>query len=172
MLVLGIDPGSEKGLGWAVLDSCGLRLVFSGTAYAERRDPADGDGRTRDRINVWANLLTVLEHYGPLVDVIAYEDVVKHSSVWAAHLYGGQIAHTQWYAHCNRKRFLSVPVQTVKRALGSRAAGKSKEIEMVKAAHRLGYTSVRDHNEADAVGICLGALWLLETSGSQSLRPT
>lgn len=169
MNILAIDPGSEKGLGWAVLDSSGLRLVASGTAYAERHKPNTQDRRIRDRVNVWANLLNILEHYAPLVDLIAYEDVVKHSSVWAAHLYGGQIAHVQWYAHCNSKRFWPVPVQTVKRALGCKAAGKDKEKQMVEAAHRLGYTSVRDHNEADAVGIALGAVWLLTQSGSQSL---
>lgn len=117
---------------------------------------------------VWSAVLSILEHWGPLADVIAYEDVIRHSSVWAAHLYGGQIAHIQWWAHQNRKQFCPVPVQTVKRALGSKASGKAKLTEQVKAAHRLGYTDVKDSNEADAVGIALGCLWMILTSESQS----
>lgn len=165
--ILAIDPGSEKGLGWALLRGDDLCLVASGVAFTQRPDRNSAEGKARDRTVVWSALLDVMHHWAPLANLVAYEDVIRHSSVWAAHLYGGQIAHIQWYCHCNEKQFLPVPVQTAKRALGSKASGKAKETEQVKAAHRLGYTTVSDHNEADAVGIALGALWLLQKSESR-----
>lgn len=165
--ILAIDPGSEKGIGFALIRGDDLALCGSGVMFTQRPDPNSPEGKRRDRTMVWSAILNILEHWAPLCDVIAYEDVVKHSSVWSAHLYGGQIAHLQWYAHCHSKQFCPVPVQTAKRALGSKASGKAKLTEQVKAAHRLGYTSVKDSNEADAVGIALGALWMILTSESQ-----
>lgn len=163
MKVLAIDPGSEKGMGWALMDSNGLQLLASGVVFTGTR-PAHW--HERDRSNVWSHLLVLLEKYGVRADVIAYEDVVKHSSVWAAHLYGGQQAHIQFWCHAHDKSFQPVPVATVKRFLRSSASGAEKVKAQVEAAHRLGYSTVQDHNEADAVGIALGAIWLQKQNQS------
>lgn len=161
MKVLAIDPGSEKGLGWCLLDSEGLKILYSGVLFIERPKY----DKHRDRSMVWRAVLDLLVTYGSLADYVAYEDVMRHSSVWAAHLYGGQIAHIQWWCHINETPFLPVPVATVKRMLQSRAAGRDKAKAQVAAAHALGYTQIKDHNEADALGIALGALWLMRRTG-------
>jgi Holliday junction resolvasome RuvABC endonuclease subunit len=164
MIVLAIDPGSEAGLGWAVLDSEGLNLLHSGTVFIQRPD----DDKHRDRSRVWLALLDILNDHGPGADVIAYEDVMKHSSVWAAHLYGGQIAMIQMWSALHSRAIMPVPVMTVKRFLRSRASGKAKLKAQVEAAHQLGYHNVKDHNEADALGIALGAVWLTKRNESQN----
>jgi Holliday junction resolvasome RuvABC endonuclease subunit len=162
--VLAIDPGSEKGLGYALIDSTDLSLLGSGTIFIKRHKV----NKVQDRVAVWRGLLDVLNHWGPHADVLAYEEVASHSSVWAAHLYGGQIAHIQWWGTLNEKGLQPVPVMTVKRFLDSKASGKAKAVAQVQAAHRLGYHTIKDHNEADALGIGLGAIWLLTNAQSKS----
>lgn len=147
MRILAIDPGSRGGLGWAVMDST-LALRASGVEFvtALERD---------DRSALWlalANLLQVLP-----ADCVAYERVNRHSGVDAAHMYGGQVAVIQLACATRGVPWETVSVPAVKSALRCRASGKAKERAMVSAAHALGYTDVKDHNEADAVGICLAA---------------
>jgi Holliday junction resolvasome RuvABC endonuclease subunit len=144
-------------MGWVLLDSTNLDLLASGVLFVEWPDTPE-----RDRSPLWNAVHDLLNEHGIHADVIAYEDVVKHSSVWAAHLYGGQIGHIQWWAAQRGKPIRPVPVMTVKRFLRSRASGKAKAKEQVEAAHRLGYRSIQDHNEADALGIALGAVWLMK----------
>lgn len=148
--ILGIDPGSCKGLGWAVM-SAGAeapRLHRSGVVFAPTMGPDE-------RQPLWRILTSVLDAawVGGGFDCVAYERVHRHNGVHAAHMYGGQVAVIQ--AWCDRVDvpYTTVQVGAVKRFLKCSAAGKDKEKAMVDAAHALGYTSVEDHNEADAVGI-------------------
>ena len=168
--VLGIDPGSRKGLGWAVLETVDSVLV---EGLSTVRKVASGVVKvtgivegSMDRTPVWAAIFDVMGNWlwraeeNECVDAVAYEQVMRHSSVWAAHLYGGQQAMIQWWAHTMDRPTIPVAVQTVKRMLGCRASGGAKAVAMVQAAQRLGY-DVSDHNEADAVGIALGGLeWM------------
>lgn len=168
MQVLGIDPGSGGGLGWAVMQyfyGSQPKLDSSGVSRV------DLPKKSRDKTALWLELqyiLRVADVYG--VDLVAYEQVVRHSSVYAAHLYGGQVAIIQLLCAAHSVPFMPVPVQTVKKVLGCRAAGKDKEKAMVAAAHKLGYTGVTDHNEADAIGVALGAIqkW---TEGKKESSP-
>ena len=89
---------------------------------------------------------------------VAYEQVSYHSGVYAAHKYGAQVGVIQLWCARRLLKCIGVPVQTVKRVLRCQASGKAKEKAMVAAAHKLGYAGVTDHNEADAIGIALGAM--------------
>lgn len=107
----------------------------------------DGGGmrfvRFRNRLNEM--------HEATGFDMVAYEEVRRHTGTDAAHVYGGLLAHlTEW---CESKGipYSGVPVGTIKKfATGTGNAGKS---EMIVAARKWGVDTT-DDNEADAV-----ALW-------------
>lgn len=150
MAVLGVDPGSGKGLGWALLRS-DLTLIDSGVIFTPSMDPDD-------RTPLWGELDRLLNNNAHRFTAVAYERVHRHSGIHAAHMYGGQVALIQHWCATSAKPWITVQVATVKRFLQCRAVGKAKEQAMVTAAHNLGYNSVTDHNEADAVGIALAGL--------------
>jgi len=105
--------------------------------------------RPGDRRALWATLERIYRWHAPAVVVV--EQVMRHSGVYAAHVYGGQIAILEFL---HDKPLERVSVQAVKRALGLKVGGTAKQTMAVECARRLGY-NVGDHNEADAIGIAL-----------------
>ncbi len=160
MAVLGIDPGSVDGLGWALLEDNG-EWIQSGRIVVPQPKGSRNYADLLFALNrqLWAAEDFCLRNSPPIrLTLVAYEQVVRHSGVYAAHKYGAQIGHIQWWAASICVECVGVAVPTVKRVLRCRAAGKAKQSAMVAAVHKLGYTRVEDHNEADAVGVALGAL--------------
>jgi len=160
MRIAAIDPGSRGGVGFALLQLEGLQLLDSAAVHVQL--PA----HSHDKTPLWRAITKQLDAFNLTHDdVIAYEQVIKHSSVYAAHLYGGQVAIIQQYgSYLGLHQSVPVPVATVKRFLQSRAAGKDKAKAQVEAARRLGYNVINDHNAADALGVALGAAWLMKRS--------
>jgi Holliday junction resolvasome RuvABC endonuclease subunit len=86
---------------------------------------------------------------------IYFEEVRRHSSTDAAHVYGGLMATlTSWCEHHNIP-YQGVPVGFIKRhATGKGNAGKP---EMLAAVQAKGHP-VTDDNEADAIALLYWAL--------------
>lgn len=147
MRVLGLDPGTH--LGWCLVDEKGARLD-SGVI------DLDGHLAMDDRSALWAEMGWLLARQPR--DLVAYERVHRHSGVHAAHMYGGQVAIIQHICTHLGVPWTPVQVATVKAFLQCRASGKDKKKAMVDAAHRLGYPEVKDHNEADALGVALAGV--------------
>lgn len=150
--ILAIDPGSAAGIGWAHVAMDGAAISSGVIRIAAGKGP---DKRAYlGELESW--LMRTIAVCRPTV--IAYEHVQRHGGVYAAHLYGMQLAVIQWMAVSWGTKLCPVPVATVKSCLRCRASGAAKRTAMVEAAHALGYTQVTDSNEADAIGVALGAL--------------
>jgi Holliday junction resolvasome RuvABC endonuclease subunit len=135
--ILTLDLGTKTG--WAYAEDDRLR---SGTINFKTARH-EGGGMRYHRFRQW------LENFNP--DFIHFEEVRRHNSVGAAHVYGGFMATLT--AHCESSGipFSSVPVGTIKKHFtGNGAASKNK---MMAAAFRRYEIFPNDDNEADALGI-------------------
>lgn len=151
-------------MGWAVMSNPDSPVLHASGVI--QTPPMDKDNRSA----LWVELGVLLGSWlptigggtandlGRAVNLVAYERVHRHTGVHAAHLYGGQVALIQATCHTLGVPWTPVQVGQVKRFLNCRAVGRGKERAMVDAAHALGYNTVTDHNEADAVGIALAGL--------------
>lgn len=143
--ILALDLATVTG--WAVT-SCGI--VTSGTvSFAPKR--GDGAGIRFLRFRRWFR--DMLESEKP--EQVFYELVQRHVSTYAAHAYGGFLAHVQ--AECEAKGvpYSGIPVGTIKKqATGKGNADKAAMI--AAAAARWPDQKIADDNQADA-------LWIMET---------
>lgn len=88
--------------------------------------------------------------YKNLFHAIYYEYVMAHTSVYAAHVYGGFLAILQDWCFIKDIPFEGVPVKTIKKHItGNGAANKER---VIKAVEKLGYEP-QDDNTADAIAI-------------------
>ena len=145
MTILGIDPGTR--CGWGLL--IGDRRIASGAwDLASRRHEGGGMRYLRAR----RYLLEICDSYK--VDAVAYEEVRRHRSTDAAHVYGGIVGIIT--ATCEEKQipFRAIPVGTVKK----HATGKgnaSKEMMRDAAEQRWDFELTSGDDEADALFIAL-----------------
>ena len=84
------------------------------------------------------------------INEIYFEEVRRHSSTDAAHVYGGLMATLTAWCEARNIAYQGVPVGSIKKhATGKGNAGKP---EMVAAAQAKGYP-ITDDNEADALAL-------------------
>lgn len=132
--------------GWAV-ESCGI--VTSGT-ISFRGSRYEGGGMRYLRFRRW--LREMIESEKPRA--IFYEEVRRHLSTDAAHVYGGFLAILQTECEAREIPYLGIPVGTIKKKATGR--GNAKKPDMIAAARtRWPDQIIADDNQADA-------LWILE----------
>ena len=89
------------------------------------------------------------------INAVYFEEVRRHASTDAAHVYGGLMATLTAWCEQNNIPYQGVPVGTIKKhATGKGNADKSAMIEAMKA---LGHP-VTDDNEADALALLYWAV--------------
>jgi len=143
--VLGIDPGTY--CGFALLDE-GERIASGTWDLSIGRHESAG----MRFVKLEHQLREILENG---VDLIAFEEVVRHAGTQAAHIYGGIVAVIKLTAEKKGVPYVGIPVGTVKkRATGK---GNADKVAMVNAAKRWFGSAPNDNNEADALWIALVA---------------
>ena len=147
--ILALDLGTTTG--WALRDGTGH---ITSRAACFRPQRFEGGGMRFLRFKRW---LTELKAHADGIDALVFEEVRRHVSTDAAHVYGGFLATlTAWCEH-HGIPYQGVPVGTIKKhATGKGNAGKQA---MVAAMQALGFRP-EDDNEADALALLLWALEL------------
>ncbi|CAH2606192.1 Phage related protein (plasmid) [Rhodovastum atsumiense] len=140
--VLALDLGTSTG--WALRTPDGL--ITSGT-QSLRGGRFEGGGMRYLRFRAW---LSEVEALSGGLRQVAFEEVRRHMSTDAAHVYGGLLATLTAWCEERGIPYAGVPVQTIKiHAAGSGNASKDAVIAAVRAAgHEPG-----DDNEADALAL-------------------
>ena len=143
--ILALDLGTQTGWALRTRDRC----ITSGSE-SFRPQRFEGGGMRYLRFRGW---LTELKATADGLDAVFFEEVRRHAGVDAAHAYGGFLATlTAWCEH-HQIPYQGVPVGTIKKhATGQGNAGK----EAVMAAVRARGHAPADHNEADALALCMG----------------
>jgi Holliday junction resolvasome RuvABC endonuclease subunit len=151
--ILALDLGTTAG--WAMVGKDSN--VVSGTENF-KPDRFQGGGMRYLRFGRW--LSEVMECAGG-IDLMVFEEVRRHMSTDAAHVYGGFLATlTSWCEH-NQIPYQGVPVGTIKKhATGKGNAGKQAVIAAMQAK---GYHP-KDDNEADALALLT---WAMEQGGAR-----
>jgi len=92
------------------------------------------------------------------LDLVVYEEVAAHKGTAAAHIYGGLVAHLQYWCSEHNIRYTGVPVGTIKKhATGKGNSGKQAMIDAAnkKFAFLQEPLGEKDDDIADA-------LWILD----------
>ena len=146
MRILALDVGTE--CGWADLDKKAQTLDFGVMDLSTNR--WEGGGMRFLRFRQELDHM----HKERKFDVVVYEEVRRHSSTDAAHMYGGwQAVITAWCEEIGLP-YSSVPVGMWKKKLtGNGNAGKPVVMAHVQ---KLGF-DIKNQNAADALAIALWA---------------
>jgi Holliday junction resolvasome RuvABC endonuclease subunit len=138
--ILAIDPGIH--MGWAMLRA-NDKVSFGEENFNQPT------GRVGQRFLALADWLEHI-HKTKSLELIAYEKVMSHKGVYAAHAYGGFIAILT--AFCEREdiNYAAVPVGTIK--LNWAGTGRASKAQMMEEALGRGFKVTTD-NEADALAI-------------------
>jgi len=137
MNILALDLATFTG--WAMeLDG---KVTFGSEKF---HDPNwDGHGARYLKYEKWLTSF-------PKVDLIVYENVMAHSAVYAAHVYGAYLAEVMKLGERSKTPYTSYGVKTIKKFWTGK--GNAKKDEMMKTAWDKGF-NVKDDNQADALGI-------------------
>lgn len=149
MNILAIDIGTTTG--WALGTRDG-RVKSGSQSFAAKKHDGPGARWLKFRAH-----LTELGRSVGEVNAVYYEVVMSHtrpgqvgSNVGAAHVYGGFLAHLEYWCALNHIPLTGVHVATVKKHwTGNHAAKKER---MVEVAFSKGFKPV-DNNHADALAI-------------------
>lgn len=146
-VILALDLGTTTG--WALRPTNGPIahgwMSLKGGRY-------EGGGMRYLRFSRWLH-----EIYGTAGDINAvyFEEVRRHASTDAAHVYGGLMATLTAWCESRNIPYQGVPVGTIKKhATGKGNAGKD---DILAAMQALGHP-VSDDNEADALALLHWAL--------------
>ena len=140
--ILALDLGTTTG--WALRTPDGA--ITSGT-QSFRPQRFEGGGMRFLRFKRW---LTELKAHADGIDSLHFEEVRRHVSTDAAHVYGGFLATlTSWCEH-HQIPYQGVPVGTIKKHATGK--GNASKDEMITAMRRLGHVPT-DDNEADALAL-------------------
>ena len=140
--ILALDLGTTTG--WALRTPDGT--ITSGT-QSFRSQRFEGGGMRFLRFKRW---LTDIKACAEGIDSLHFEEVRRHVSTDAAHVYGGFLATlTSWCEH-HQIPYQGVPVGTIKKHATGK--GNASKDEMITAMRRLGHVPT-DDNEADALAI-------------------
>jgi Holliday junction resolvasome RuvABC endonuclease subunit len=143
--VLALDLGTRTG--WALRDRDGV--VTSGTEpFKPQR--FEGGGMRYLRFKRWLAEVHGLQTNQNGLQAIYFEEVRRHASTDASHVYGGFLGLLTAFAEHHQIPYQGVPVGTIKKhATGKGNAGKS---EVISAMRALGHQPI-DDNEADALAL-------------------
>ena len=139
MKILAIDPGTHCGYAKSPVES--------GT-WDLRVKRNEGGGMRYFRLRNY--LETACEG----IEIVVYEEVMRHLGTDAAHIYGGIVAIIQEHCEIHQIQYVGVPVGTVKKY----ATGKgnaNKDAMVVAAKEKWSDIDIKDDNQADA-------LWILD----------
>jgi Holliday junction resolvasome RuvABC endonuclease subunit len=140
--ILALDLGTITG--WAL--SVGHCPITSGTV-SFKPSRYEGGGLRYLRFHGWLHQIRDLSRG---IDRVYFEEVRRHSSTDAAHVYGGFLSHLSSWCENHTIPYQGVPVGTIKKHVtGKGNANKEAVINAVKA---LGYHP-NDDNEADALSL-------------------
>ena len=139
MNILALDPATFTG--WATLRN--NKVKFGSEKF---HDPAwDGNGMRYIKYAAW---LRTFEK----PDLIVYEAVMAHTSLYASHVYGAYLSEIQKFGHDIGSPYTGLHVQSIKKFWLGDQKGKRDKKAMVKMAWKKGYR-VKDDNQADALAI-------------------
>ena len=140
--ILALDLGTTTG--WALRGSDG-HITSGSESFRPQR--FEGGGMRFLRFKRW---LTELKAVTSGIDALHFEEVRRHVSTDAAHVYGGFLATlTAWCEH-HQIPYQGVPVGTIKKHATGK--GNASKDEMVASARARGHAPA-DDNEADALAL-------------------
>ena len=141
MKLLALDLGTKTG--WAVY--VGPGTIFSG-AWDLKPSRFSGGGM---RFVRFVGFLTEL-HKSVGYDRVVFEEVRRHMSTDAAHVYGGLMATLTMFCEDKGLPYEGVPVGTIKKSWTGK--GNASKAEMVAEAKKRGFYP-QSEDEADALAI-------------------
>uniref|UniRef100_A0A6M3JK13 Holliday junction resolvase RuvC n=1 Tax=viral metagenome TaxID=1070528 RepID=A0A6M3JK13_9ZZZZ len=137
MNILAIDPGTLCGYAKSPVESGTWDLRV-------KRD--EGGGMRYIRLR--NHLITA----GEEVELVVYEEVMRHLGTGAAHIYGGIVAIIQEHCEMHEIPYCGAPVGTVKKfATGKGNANKDAMVAAAQA--KWPDIDIKDDNQADALWI-------------------
>jgi Holliday junction resolvasome RuvABC endonuclease subunit len=146
-VILALDLGTTTG--WACQSIDG-QIAHGWASFKPGR--YEGGGMRYLRFKRW---LTELKGTVGEVGQIYFEEVRRHNSTDAAHVYGGLMATlTAWCEHHNIP-YQGVPVATIKRHATGK--GNADKAAMIAAMQAKGHP-VTDDNESDAIALLYWAM--------------
>jgi len=147
--ILALDLGTTTG--WALRGSDG-HITSGSESFRPQR--FEGGGMRFLRFRRW---LTEIKQSCDRIDCLHFEEVRRHVSTDAAHVYGGFLATlTAWCEH-HQIPYQGVPVGTIKKHATGK--GNASKDEMVASIRSRGHQPA-DDNEADALALLH---WAIET---------
>ena len=153
-MILFIDPGTH--CGWGLLDAKGQRVASGVWDLKPRRHEGGGMRYLRVRRYV----LELLTTYEDQITALGYEEVRRHMSTDAAHVYGGIVGAVAMACEEYEVPYSAIPVGTIKKAATGK--GNASKEEMVAAADSRWLIECASDDEADALW---GAVALMEQLG-------
>jgi Holliday junction resolvasome RuvABC endonuclease subunit len=129
--------------------------IVSGTV-SFRPSRYDGGGVRYLRFRAW---LDSVAHDVGSIEVVHFEEVRRHLSTDAAHVYGGLLATLTSWCEQRSIAYQGVPVGTIKRHVAGR--GNADKATVIASVREHGHNPA-DENEADAIAILL---WAIATQG-------
>lgn len=140
MRILAIDPATLSG--WATLVE---KKVRHGTWDLSN---SQWCGAGMRYVKMGKSVRNVIQKYQ--IELVCYEQVERHSSGYAAHVYGGYISMIQSVCEIHKVPYYGAPVGTIKKSWTGK--GNATKAEMIKEAQRRGFNP-KDDNAADALAI-------------------
>jgi Holliday junction resolvasome RuvABC endonuclease subunit len=138
---LSLDLGTTTG--WAVSLPSG-QIVSGSRSFKPAR--FEGGGMRFLRFTAWLDEMNNLYTIGSLT----FEEVRRHSSTDAAHVYGGLMATLTAWCEAQHKPYQGVPVGTIKKHVTGK--GNANKALVMQAMVDKGHTPC-DDNEADALAL-------------------
>jgi len=135
--VLAVDLATFTG--WALLKDG--KTTFGSEKFVDKT--WDGNGARYIKYEAWLNKFDGVE-------LVVYEAVMAHSSVYAGHMYGAYLAEIQKFAQKTGAAYIGLHVGAIKKHWTGK--GNAKKEAMMKEAWKRGY-NVKDDNQADALAI-------------------
>ena len=152
--ILALDLGTTTG--WA-LASPGAHLTSGTQIFKPGR--FEGGGMRYLRFKRW---LTEMKQCADPLGWVVFEEVRRHASTDAAHVYGGFLATLTAWCETKSIAYQGVPVGTIKRHITGK--GNADKAKMVAAIQARGFAPA-DDNEADAIALLL---WATDPTGGRA----
>lgn len=142
MNILALDLGTTTGF---ALGTRGGAVHSGSQSFAAGKHDLPGQRWLKFRA-----FLTEIGRSSGDLHAVYYEDVKNHAGVLASHIYGGFLAHLQYWCEMNRIPCKPVGVGQIKKHWTGK--GNAKKDEMIAEAERRGFRPV-DDNHADALAL-------------------
>jgi Holliday junction resolvasome RuvABC endonuclease subunit len=140
--ILALDLGTKTG--WAVHSKSGI--ITSGTINF-KASGLESSGVTFLKYKKW--LVEMKNRHGGF-DYVYFEKVCKHLGLYAAHKYGGFLAHLTSWCELHQIPYQGVPVGTIKKHITGK--GNASKAEVIAAIRAKGFDP-KDDNEADSLAL-------------------